>query len=135
MPRMNRVLLLPTFVTACLSLSLPSGAADWPQFRGPRAGGVDASKPLAVEWNVESNRNVRWQTAIPGLSHASPIISGDRIYVATAIVASDNELKVGLYGDIKPVEESGSYQWRLLAVERASGKFLWNASGPRPCRA
>lgn len=129
MPCMNRALLLPTFVTVCMSLVSSSVAADWRQFRGPRASGVDASKPLPVEWNVESNQNVRWQTSIPGLGHASPIISGDRIYVATAIGASDKELKVGLYGDIKPVEESGSYQWRLLAIDRMSGKIIWNASG------
>lgn len=129
MPRMNHALIPFALVSVCLSLSLASGATDWPQFRGPRAGGVDASKPLPVEWNVESNRNIRWQTSIPGLGHASPIFSGDRIYVATAIGGSDKELKVGLYGDIEPIHETGSYQWRLLAIERASGKILWNASG------
>ncbi len=104
-------------------------AADWPQFRGPRASGVDATKPAPVEWNVATGQNVRWQTPLPGLGHASPIISGDRIYVATAVGASDKELKVGLYGDIDPVEENGSYQWRLLAIERASGKIIWNVLG------
>lgn len=129
MPRMNRVHLLSAFVTVCVSLALPCGAADWPQFRGPRASGVDASKPLPVEWDVEAGRNVRWQTPVPGLGHASPIIFGDRIYVATATGASDKELKVGLYGDIQPVEENGSYQWRLLAIDRVSGKILWNVPG------
>lgn len=103
--------------------------ADWPQFRGPQAGGVDPSAALPTRWNVESGENVRWQTSIPGLGHASPIVFADRVYVATAIGASDNELKVGLYGDIDPIEEKGSYQWRLLAVERASGKILWNVLG------
>jgi outer membrane protein assembly factor BamB len=84
---------------------------------------------LPVEWNVETGSNVRWQTPLPGLGHASPVVSADRLYVATAVGPGDAELKVGLYGDISPVEESGSHQWRLLAVERASGKILWNVLG------
>jgi len=106
-----------------------SRGADWPQFRGPHASGVDTNQALPVDWNVEAGRNVRWQTPLPGLGHASPVISGGRIYVATAIGPADKELKVGLYGDIEPVSEQGAYQWRLLAVERASGKIIWNVPG------
>jgi outer membrane protein assembly factor BamB len=101
-------------------------AADWPQFRGPQASGVDASRALPTEWNTETAKNVRWQTPLPGLGHASPIVSGDRIYVATAVGQGDAQLKVGLYGDIASVNESGPQQWGLLALERASGKVLWN---------
>ena len=106
-----------------------TAAADWPQFRGPQASGVDTSKPLPTEWNVESGNNSRWQTPLPGLAHASPIISGGRIYVATAVGPGDAELKVGLYGDITPVTEDGLHQWRLLALDRSSGKVLWNVLG------
>jgi outer membrane protein assembly factor BamB len=115
--------------TLLIALTLAGHAADWPQFRGPHASGVDAVQPLPVTWNAGTGQNVRWQTPLPGLGHASPIISGDRIYVATAVGPSDDQLKVGLYGDIDPVKESGAYQWRLLAVERASGKIIWNTLG------
>lgn len=104
-------------------------AADWPQFRGPHASGVDTAKPLPVTWNVETGQNVRWQTPLPGLSHASPVISGDRVYVATAVGQGDAELKVGLYGDVEPLTENSPHQWRLLAIERASGKVLWDVLG------
>jgi len=110
-------------------LSLGAVAADWPQFRGPQASGVDASKPLPTEWNVETGKNIRWQTPLPGLAHASPIVYGDRIYVTTAAGPRDTELKVGLYGDIEPVTEDSVHQWRLLALDRATGKVLWNALG------
>jgi len=115
--------------TFLIALTWANHAADWPQFRGPGAAGVDATAPLPVEWNVATGQNIRWQTPLPGLGHASPIIFGDRIYVATAVGPSDKELKVGLYGDIAPVDENGSYQWRLLAIERTSGKILWNVLG------
>ena len=112
-----------------VALTLVSHAAEWPQFRGPHASGLDAAKPLPVEWNVETGLNVRWHTPLPGLGHAAPIISGDRIYVATAVGPGNSELKVGLYGDIEPVEEGGTHQWRLLAVARKSGEVLWNKLG------
>ena len=86
-----------------------ANAADWPQYRGPEAGGVDASKPLPITWNIQTKQNVLWQTPLPGLAHASPIVSGDRIYVATSVGVADSQLKVGLYGEIEPVKEFGSY--------------------------
>lgn len=110
-------------------VALSTHAADWPQFRGPQASGVDSSKALPTKWNVKTGENVHWQTPLPGLGHASPIIAGDRIYVATAVGPGDPELKVGLYGDIQPLTEDSPHQWRLLALERASGKVLWNVSG------
>ena len=117
---------------ACVTLSALSlnsaAAADWPQFRGPKAGGVDASRPLPTEWNMETGKNILWQTPLPGLGHASPISASNRIYLATAVGGS-TELKVGLYGDIEPVEENAAQQWRLIAIESSTGKVLWNVLG------
>jgi len=110
-------------------VALGSHAADWPQFRGLQASGVDATKVLPTHWNIESGENVRWQTPLPGLAHAAPIVSGDRIYVATVVGPGDTKLKIGLYGDIDAVQESGTQQWRLIALERSSGKVLWNVLG------
>jgi outer membrane protein assembly factor BamB len=121
----NRILLIAVIVVTALT----NAAADWPQFRGPQACGVDAGKPLPTAWNVETGQNIRWQTPLPGLAHASPIISGERIYVATAVGPGDAELKVGLYGDIGSVNETNVHQWRLLALDRSSGKVLWNVVG------
>ena len=112
-----------------LCTGLLAGAANWPQFRGPGARGVDESLALATNWNVETGTNVRWQAPLPGLAHASPIIWGDRLYVATAVKPGKADLKVGLYGDITPLEEKDVHQWRLLALDKATGKILWNTLG------
>jgi outer membrane protein assembly factor BamB len=101
-------------------------AADWPQFRGPQACGVESSAPAPLRWDVEKNENIRWRTTIPGLAHASPIVWGDRIYVATAVQPGKADLKVGLYGDIEPVGDEGPQQWRLLALDKATGKVIWD---------
>jgi outer membrane protein assembly factor BamB len=127
---MKQPMLLRLLVTiVSLSLVPLLHAAEWSQFRGPNASGLDTAKPLPVNWNVEKGENVLWQSPIPGLAHASPIVHGNRIYVATAISAKDDELKIGLYGDIAAVKDEGSCQWRLLAIERTSGKILWNVLG------
>jgi outer membrane protein assembly factor BamB len=105
---------------------LKAGAANWPQFRGSGARGVDESQASPTNWNVATGANIRWQTPLPGLAHASPVVWGDRVYIATAVKPGKAELKVGLYGDITPLEEKESHQWRLLALDRATGKILWN---------
>lgn len=102
-------------------------AANWPQYRGPAASGLDASVVLPTKWNAETGANIRWQAEIPGLAHASPIVWGDRVFVATAVAAGGkSDLKVGLYGDIAAAPNTEKNQWRLLALDRATGKILWN---------
>jgi outer membrane protein assembly factor BamB len=101
-------------------------AADWPQFRGSQACGVESSAPAPLRWDVEKDENIRWRTPIPGLAHASPIVWNDRIYVATAVQPGKAELKVGLYGDIEPVGDEGPQQWRLVALDKATGKIIWD---------
>src|SRR5262249_24353900 len=103
--------------------------SDWPQFRGPNAQGVSyAAAPTT--WNVETGENIRWHTAVSGLGHASPIIWGDRVYIATAIrMGAKADLKIGIYGDGASYKEKELHQWRLLCIDKASGKILWNKLG------
>jgi hypothetical protein len=83
----------------CANLCAASDS-NWPQFRGPRAGGW-SDDPAPATWNVETGENIRWRTPIPGLGHASPIIWGDRIYVATAVrTGAKAELKVGITSSV-----------------------------------
>lgn len=114
--------------TCCISQPNLS-AANWAQFRGPQAGGVDAATPAPIRWNVESGENIRWRTPIPGLAHASPILWKERVYVATAVRPGKADLKVGLYGDIGSANDQESHQWRLLALDARTGKILWNKQG------
>lgn len=103
-------------------------AADWPQFRGPNASGLDAAA-APTDWDVDSGKNIRWKTSIPGLAHASPIIWNDRVYTITAVAPAKAELKVGLYGDIGAADDNGEQEWRILALDRNSGKIVWNELG------
>jgi outer membrane protein assembly factor BamB len=108
--------------------------AHWPSFRGPNASGVTSGPDAPVEFgapssrSVTASRNVKWKTPIPGLGHGSPIIWGDRVFLTTAVSGqSDPQLKVGLYGDIAPVNDDTEHEWRVLCLDAATGKVLWNA--------
>src|SRR5215213_1113404 len=104
-------------------------AANWPQFRGVRAAGVEESAPAPTEWDVQKGSNIVWHAVIPGLAHASPILWGDRLFLATVVSPGKAELKVGLYGDIGSASDDAPQQWRLLCIEKPTGKILWNNLG------
>jgi outer membrane protein assembly factor BamB len=118
-------------LAALLGGGAASPASHWPQYRGPRASGLDEAAQLPTRWNLATGENIRWQTPIPGLAHASPIVWGDRVYVATAVQAGAADLKVGLYGNIEPVKDSSPNEWRLLALEKASGRIVWDVVAHR----
>jgi outer membrane protein assembly factor BamB len=90
---------------------------------------VDANAAVPTHWDVENGENVRWKTTIPGLAHSSPIIWGDHVYVTTAVRPGKADLKVGLYGDIASANDQDSHQWRLLALDKATGKIIWDKLG------
>src|ERR1043165_2197742 len=60
-----------------------AATVNWPQFRGPNASGV-SDEAAPTTWNVETGENIRWQTSIPGLGHACPIIWQDHLFLTTA---------------------------------------------------
>jgi outer membrane protein assembly factor BamB len=55
----------------------------WPQFRGPAANPISSEARLEGKWGKAEN--VEWAADIPGRGWSSPIVSGDRIFVTTAI--------------------------------------------------
>jgi outer membrane protein assembly factor BamB len=124
-------MIMSRYAAALIFICIPTahaagGTANWPQFRGPNASGV-SKDPAPVSWDIKSGEGVRWQTPIPGLGHASPVIWGDRIYIATAVKPGDKpNLKIGLYGDIDSYQETELHQWRLLCLDKSNGTVLWN---------
>lgn len=82
---------------------------------------------------------VKWKTAVPGLGHSSPVIWGDKLFVATAVSASGKApLKLGLYGDRDAADDDGEQSWKILCFDKRSGKLQWERtarkSAPRAQR-
>lgn len=115
---------------------------EWPQFRGPDGQGHTAAASLPLTWS--ESQNVTWKTPIPGEGHSSPVISGDQIWLTTAITRplSPEEEKQRLStrknpGELKLV---GSLSLQAVLVDRNSGQLLqqiplFDVADPEPKHA
>lgn len=116
---------------ALLAVAAPALAAEpsgvqWPQFRGPAASGVATGFPTLSDWDVDAKQGLKWKTPTPGLGLSSPVIWGDRLFITTAVgEKGDASLKVGLYGDIQPVDENFPHKFQVICLDKKSGAILW----------
>ena len=98
----------------------------WPAFRGENAAGRGDGQGAVTEWDIDKGTNVQWKTPIPGISNASPIVWGSKVFVVSAISsAGDKTFRAGLYGDVKPVDDLSEHTWKIYCLDKASGKILW----------
>jgi hypothetical protein len=81
---MKRLTLSVILITIAFTAAF---AQNWPQFRGPGATGVNEGLAKPVKFDASKSENVRWKTPIPGLSHASPVVWGNKIFVVTAVTS------------------------------------------------
>jgi outer membrane protein assembly factor BamB len=118
--------LVPAIVMSLVATASLSGQ-QWPSFRGTNAAGVADAKPTVVKWNTATNENVLWKTPIPGVAVSSPIVWGDRVFISTAVSSDPNVgIRTGLYGDVEPLADQSKHTWRLIALDKPSGKVLWD---------
>ena len=80
------------------------GTSDWPWWRGTQRDGIIDNQSPPLEWS--ETENVLWKAPIPGRGHGSPIIVGERVFLATA-----DEEKESQY---------------VICLDSVSGKTLWN---------
>jgi len=108
---------------ACAVLS----AQNWPSFRGPFASGVaDGKEPTAVTWNTSTGENILWKTPLAGVAVSSPIVWGERVFVSTAVSSDPTAgIKTGLYGAVEPAKDVSQHSWKLVALDKRTGKMLW----------
>lgn len=93
-------------------LLMAAGAADsifanhWPSWRGDLAGsGVVAESNVPLNWGPADK--VRWKVPLPGPGNSSPVVWGDRIFIAQA-------------------SDQGKRR-AVLAFSRTDGKKLWES--------
>ena len=120
--------IFPSF-TGTDAASAARPGVDWPQFRGIAAGGIAEGFSLPETWDVAKGTNLLWKTAVPGLGLSSPVVWGDDVFISTSISGQkDSGLKVGLYGDIAPVQDDTEHEWRLYALDKKTGTVKWQQS-------
>lgn len=144
----------PRLAVLTIAVSVAGGAAfaaenadferNWPQWRGPLATGAAPHGDPPTEWS--ESRNIKWKVAIPGRSHASPIVWGDRVYLLTAVPAENPARPGTKSGESTPAsrpagggQEGGGRRGRgerdaeplapvrfvVMALDRATGKTAW----------
>jgi outer membrane protein assembly factor BamB len=107
--------------------SAPLSAQQWPSFRGTNAAGVADGRPTVTSWNVSTGENVVWKTPVPGIAVSSPIVWGDRVFISTAVGSDPSQgIRTGLYGDVEPVSDQSKHAWRLIALDKKTGKVVWD---------
>ena len=72
-------------------------------FRGPLGQGVISHKNIPTNWDGASNTNILWKSSIPKHGYNSPVIWGDKIFIAGA----DNQSR------------------DVYCYNRVDGKLLW----------
>jgi outer membrane protein assembly factor BamB len=102
--------------------------AEWRQWRGPFFTGM-AAGDAPLMWNDATN--VRWKVEIPGRGHSSPIVSGNRIFLTTAIpTGNKTETPAPAEGGGRGGPGGGAgvgveHRFEVLALDRTTGKILW----------
>ena len=101
---MNRRTSIFTIVLVLVTLTTLN-AENWPGWRGPRGDGTSQSTKLPMNWDGSSGENIKWKAPIPGTGHSSPVIYGDRIFVASCLPKTEERV--------------------LISMDRKTGKVLW----------
>lgn len=105
---------------------VPVSARPWPQFRGPRGSGIADEQGVPLHWNVADGTGIAWEVPLPGLGVSSPIVWEDRVFVVIAAsLTEDSEFRIGLYGDVAPVQNDSEHRWELRAFDLGTGDPVW----------
>jgi outer membrane protein assembly factor BamB len=101
-----------------------TGAADWPQWRGPEFNGASSATGLPVTFS--RSNNVIWTAAMPGPSAATPVIWGDRVYVSST--DEKNRKLLALAFDAR----DGKLIWKNEVAEGYAQDEASNFASPSP---
>lgn len=93
-------------------LTLSAPAADWPQFRGPNSDNVVTAKNVPLVWGA--HKNIAWHVKLPGKGWSSPVLSGGKLYLTTAVVDGPDQ------------DADGVHSLRALCLDPTDGKVLWD---------
>jgi len=121
---------LPSLKALSAISRAPKADQNWPEFRGPGARGVANGYPTRASWNVDSSScktsGLLWRIDVPGLSHSSPIIWGDQLFIATVVKLSGKAtLRTGYYGDVRTAKDNDQQKWTVLCFDKKTGKKRW----------
>src|SRR5688572_9045340 len=84
----------------------PPPLHSWPAFRGPYGNGIAGHSKAPTTWDGAKGENIAWKVKIPKVGTNSPIVWGDKVFVA----GSDDQSR------------------DIYAFDAKTGKLLWTGA-------
>lgn len=112
------------------ALSSAQDSTNWPAFRGEGSRGVADGFPLPTQWHVdpsgEQSTGVLWQVSVPGQSHSSPVVFGDKLFLLTCVASTETvPVQLNLQGAPTAAIDNDEQSWVLLCYNKTDGSELW----------
>jgi putative pyrroloquinoline-quinone binding quinoprotein len=131
---MSRVCPLLIAVLVSTGASAMAAGENWPQWRGPGGQGISTEADVPTDW--QPDRNIAWKVVLPGSGHSSPVVWGDRIFLAAAIEGDviRGAKAVDHVVDGKPwlhpdsVAADRQQTLKVLALDATKGTIVWEQS-------
>ena len=111
-----------TFLAIAVLATPPTDAEDWQQFRGPTGQGTTVNQDIPTHWT--NTKNVRWKRELEGKGWSSPVVSGNRIYLTTAVAIGEEKVTVEKQFSRK-VENP--YSLRAMCLNASTSEVIWDA--------
>jgi len=116
--------------TAAVALSLVAGMTaqgktpldEWRQWRGPYNTGM-AHGDAPLRW--DDRTNVAWKVAIPGRGHSTPVVTGNRLYLTTAVPTGKRTAAEGRSRAGGGADSGLEHRFEVMALDRQSGQVVW----------
>jgi outer membrane protein assembly factor BamB len=103
-----------------LSTVVRAAEPEWPQFRGPDLNPVGLNEALLDRWS--RTENVEWVTNIPGRGWSSPIVTGGKVFVTTAV--TEGRSKPPQIGTTYSNDYHAELKSKGLTEEEAEAKLI-----------
>ena len=111
----------PTASVSAPPLRPSADAGGWHQWRGPLNTGM-ARGDAPLTWDDRSN--ISWKIEIPGRGHSTPVVSGSRLFLTTAVPTGKGSASAA--GRASGGADAGmEHRFEVMAIDRDSGRIAW----------
>jgi len=106
-----------------VGLSFSSVQAEWSSFRN---GGASVTETLPTKWDPESTK---WQLELTGYGQSTPVILGDRVFVASVVGGMKENCLIQCVG-----LKDGKEQWRyeMPSAKQSASNYMASRAAPTP---